>query len=277
MVKRLEGKLYEEWLRRLPVRNYRPISLTSVPGKLTEKTTLGGIEKRLKDNTIIGPNQHSLMGGKSCLSKLISFYDKVTHLVDQGKPSDVIFLDFSKDFDTVCHRILLDSMSSTQFDEYILWGSILGPTLFNIFINDLDTGLEGILSKFADHAKLGGAVDSLKGRRALQRDLNKLESWAITNHMKFNKEKCWILHLGWGNLRCARRLRREMLEGSAMERDLGVLVDGKLNLMSWQPGGPTVSWGAKHWQPVKEGDYPALLFTVVASPGILCAVLDTTV
>ncbi|GAB0206461.1 mitochondrial enolase superfamily member 1 [Grus japonensis] len=57
-------------------------------------------------------------------------------------------------------------------------------------------GIECMLSKFADDIKLGGAVDSLKGREALQRDLDRLESWAITNRMKFNKSTCWILHLG---------------------------------------------------------------------------------
>ncbi|KAJ7408366.1 rna-directed dna polymerase from mobile element jockey-like [Willisornis vidua] len=70
------------------------------------------------------------------------------------------------------------------------WWGFAG--LFNLFINDLDTGLEGILNKFADDTKLGGAVDSLKGREALQRDdLEKFKDWAIINHMKFNKGKCW--------------------------------------------------------------------------------------
>ncbi|KAJ7405739.1 rna-directed dna polymerase from mobile element jockey-like [Willisornis vidua] len=88
-----------------------------------------------------------------------------------------------------------------------------------MFINDLDTELEGILSKFADDTKLGGALDSLKGREALQGDLDKSEGWAITNHMEFNKGNCWILHLGWGSSGCSYILRNERLESSAMERD----------------------------------------------------------
>ncbi|KAJ7412736.1 rna-directed dna polymerase from mobile element jockey-like [Pitangus sulphuratus] len=137
----------------------RPVSLTSVPGKVMEKTVLGGIEKHLKDSAVIGHNQQGFMREKSCLSNLISFYDKVTHLADQG--------------------------------------------------------LEGILSEFADDTKMGGAVDSLKVREALQRDFDKLKNWAIIKHMKFNKGKYQILHLGWSNPECTYRQGNEILESSA--------------------------------------------------------------
>ncbi|PKU28791.1 rna-directed dna polymerase from mobile element jockey- hypothetical protein [Limosa lapponica baueri] len=90
--------------------NCRPVSLNSVHGKIMEKVILGVPEKQLRDNAVIGHSQHGFTMGKSCLINLTSFYDKVTHLLDQGKQADVVVLDFSKVFDTVCHHILLDKI-----------------------------------------------------------------------------------------------------------------------------------------------------------------------
>lgn len=77
---------------------------------------LGAIGKHLKDNAVTGHSQQCCVRGKSCLSNLISFCDKVTHPDDQGKPVDVIILDFSKPLDIVSHRIFLDKMSSTELN-----------------------------------------------------------------------------------------------------------------------------------------------------------------
>lgn len=86
-------------------------------------------------------------------------------------------------------------------------GSVLGLVLFNIFINDLDDGIEGVLIKFANDCKLGGVANTPEDRVRIQNDLNSLESWAKTNNMEFNREKCKVLHLDrknemhrWGTL-----------------------------------------------------------------------------
>jgi len=108
--------------------------------------------------------------------------------------------------------------------------SVLGPVLFNFFINDMDEELECTLSKFADDSKLGGVVDTLEVCVAIQRDLDRLKSWAQRDLMKFNKDKCRLLHLGRNNPTHPYRLGADLLQSCSAERILGVMVDDNLTM-----------------------------------------------
>jgi len=104
-------------------------------------------------------------------------------------------------------------------------GSVLGPVLFNIFINDLDSGIKCTIRKFANDKRLCSVIDILKGRDAIQRDLNRLERWTCANLMKISKVRCKVLHMGWGYRKYKYRMGREWIEKSPEEKDLGMLVD----------------------------------------------------
>ena len=102
--------------------NYRPVSLTSVPGKMVESLIKDRIIKHVEEQALMMESQHGFCKGRSCLTNLLEFFEKVNRHVDVGEPVDIVYLDFQKAFDTVPHQRLLRKLHSQGIrGQVLLW------------------------------------------------------------------------------------------------------------------------------------------------------------
>jgi len=273
-----------------------------------EQILLETMPRHMENKEVTDDSQRSFTKGKSCLTNLVAFYDGVIALVDKGRATDVTYPEFCKAFDTVPHDILVSKLERHGFGGWTAWwvrnwlsgctqrvvvnilmskwrpvmsgvpqGLVLGLALFNIFVGNTDSGIE---CKFADNTKLCGAVDMLEGRDAIQRDLDRLEGWACVNLVMFNKSKCKVLHLGQGNPCYQYRLGDEGVESSPAEKNLGKLMDEKLDMShpscSCSPEGQSHTWlhQKQCGQQVEGGDSAFLLCSVETPAGVLYPALE---
>jgi len=203
--------------------NYRPISLTAVCYKVMEHITFHSIMNHLNTHNIINPNQHGIRPGFSCDTQLMFLVDDVLKAMDSHYPVDLVLLDFSKAFDTVVHkklllklanfgiqsnihkwiictawltsrtqRVLVESCTSStkKVLSGVCQGTVLGPLMYLLFINDIDTNITSSIPLYADDCVLYRVIKSPQDRDLLQQDLNQLVQWTQTWQMKLNIEKC---------------------------------------------------------------------------------------
>lgn len=244
---------------RTAVENYRPVSLTSVPCKVLESLVKDYIINHLQLHNLISTKQHGFVAHRACVTNLLETIDFMTDSISRRLPADVIYLDFSKAFDKVSHELLLvklvaygiprtlvewirafltdrrqrviigNSMSEWKpVTSGVPQGSVLGPLLFVIFINDMPEVCKSILKLYADDSKLLSHVQREEHANQLQQDLNSLIEWADQWQMSFNKEKCVVMHLGADNGRFDYKMGDGILSKTNSERDLGIVITSDL-------------------------------------------------
>ena len=241
--------------------NYRPVSLTSVICKLLERLIKDHMVEFLVKHKLLNSSQHGFLKARSCLTNMLCFLEEITKWIDVGSPVDIIYLDFQKAFDKVPHQRLLLKLkplgigdSITDWIEQWLtdrrqrvvvdgevsnWksvlsgvpqGSVLGPILFLIYINDLDDSITSNVLKFADDTKLFRKVNTDGDKQHLQNDLDRLVKWSEKWQMLFNFGKCKCLHTGHGNLNVNYKMGDTVLGTTVKEKDLGVTISADMKV-----------------------------------------------
>ena len=245
--------------------NYRPISLTCVLCKVLAHIVASSVAKHFTELDILYDLQHGFREKRSCETQLIMLVDELAKNMQMGKPTDLILLDFSKAFDKVAHENLilklhqygirgdtlnwikdfLDNRKQTvvingiNSDEVpvssgVPQGSVLGPILFLVYINDLPEQVKSRVRLFADDTAMYLAISSTTEGQVLQTDLACLEQWEKMWDVQFNPSKCQFLHITKKvePLNTKYILHNVELESASAAKYLGVTIADDL---SWSP------------------------------------------
>ena len=241
--------------------NYRPISLTCILCKVLEHILASNIVKHLDGQGILYDLQHGFREKRSCETQLIMLIEDLARNASVGKQTDIILLDFSKAFDKVNHSKLLWKLHQYGIRGHVLnWvraflgsrsqrvviegeesesipvtsgvpqGSVLGPILFLIYINDLPDEVCSRVRLFADDTALYLTMESEDSGPTLQSDLDILSMWETRWDMEFNPSKCQVVHVA-GSKRPVKRdyiLHGQVLESVTCAKYLGVDISGSL-------------------------------------------------
>ena len=239
--------------------NYRPVSLTRVPCKILESIVRDRLVRHLDQNNVVTSPQHGFVKRKSCVTNLLEFMEDATFCLDNGYGVDVIFLDFSKAFDTVPHKRLLFKLKSFGIEGSLLsWitdflnkrrqfvsvrgstsdcydvlsgvpqGSVLGPILFILYVNDLPDVVFSEIKMFADDTKIYNRIINTEDCLQLQEDLDNLQEWSDLWGLNFNAGKCKVMHIGTNNQAFNYKMKGTDLKKITEEKDLGVYISNDL-------------------------------------------------
>ena len=242
--------------------NYRPISLTCTLCRILERIIAKQLIKYLEDKKFFNQNQFGFLKSRSTTTQLLSTMDDLYNAIQDGYNIDIIYIDFAKAFDTVPTNILLDKIVkagisgkvytflknflsdrnfkikigaqiSCEYETFsgVPQGSVLGPLLFLIFINDLPNQIpENIgIKLYADDVKLYVAHKNGIERNELNKALWILEKWTELNGLEISRHKCFALYLGKNNLKREYNIHGLKIQETDCIRDLGILIDSKMS------------------------------------------------
>ncbi|MCP4457910.1 MAG: reverse transcriptase family protein [Cytophagales bacterium] len=252
------------------VENYRPISLTSLVVKVMERIVRD--ELMFKCNHLLDPRQHGFLPGKSCSTQLVEYCDSLSLSLNKNIRADAVYFDFAKAFDSVNHDLILSKLktmygingkllrfiksylsdrtqsvvvngsvsSSLPVISGVPQGSIIGPSLFVLFLNDITSGLSECteIMMYADDTKIWREMHCEADFKALQSDIDYLLDWAIRNKMKFHPSKCKVLSICSSKpplidiLPCVQffySMGDFLIDYVDSEKDLGILMNSTLN------------------------------------------------